>query len=204
MLVYKATNVINKKSYIGITNNLSRRQDEHLRLATNQKSDYHFHRAIRKYGYENFQWDILSEIDTREKSGLNEKKMIKKYDTFKNGYNSTTGGDRAFQMSSESKRKQSDSMKGNTNGAGNKGKTVSTEARKNMSIAHIGYRPSKESTQKRADSNRGKKRTQEMKDRMSVAAKKLPMVICLHCGYEGRGNSMARWHLDKCRNKKCD
>ena len=45
-IIYKYTNKINKKVYIGQTINESRRKREHREA----KGDYPFHRAIRKYG----------------------------------------------------------------------------------------------------------------------------------------------------------
>jgi len=210
--IYKATNTVTGKSYIGFTNDFSVRKSNHFGDAS-RGSTTHFHNSIRKHGKDNFKWVIIAEATTRKEAGELETKLIHKHDTFVNGYNSTTGGESDWEItekmranivaaaknrppvSSKTRKKLSEL---------HTGKIVSIKARKNMSIAHLGYKPSKESIQKRADSNRGKKRTQEMRDKMSIAAKKLPIVICPHCEYEGRGNSMARWHLDKCRNKRCD
>ena len=52
-IVYIATNEINGKRYVGVTNNFRRRLTEHLR------SPYPFGRALRKYGKDNFKFDQI-------------------------------------------------------------------------------------------------------------------------------------------------
>ena len=56
--IYKYTNKINGKSYIGLSNDIQRRQWEHQTLA-NQQDTSHFHRALYKYGMENFVFEVL-------------------------------------------------------------------------------------------------------------------------------------------------
>ena len=59
-LIYKATNKINGKSYVGQTIfTLAERIDGHIKSATKKDSPYHFHKAIRKYGEENFDWETI-------------------------------------------------------------------------------------------------------------------------------------------------
>lgn len=89
--IYIFTNKINGKSYIGQSINLSKRYKEHT---SNWKKDYGsvFHRAIRKYGVGNFEYNILEYCLIEE---LNEKEIyyIKKYNTLNPyGYNVATGG----------------------------------------------------------------------------------------------------------------
>jgi group I intron endonuclease len=98
-IIYKSTNIINKKSYIGQTiSTLNRRKTQHKRIAMTG-SDYLFHRALRKYGFENFSWEIL---ETCEKSILNEREeyYIKEFKTYapenQSGYNMTRGGDTKY------------------------------------------------------------------------------------------------------------
>lgn len=55
--IYRITNKINGKSYIGQSVNIKNRWYVHK--AT--KDDYPIHRAIRKYGKNNFSWEILEE-----------------------------------------------------------------------------------------------------------------------------------------------
>ena len=91
-LIYKATNLINNKSYIGqTTTSLKQRKKEH---ETSSKLTY-FHLAIKKYGKENFTWEILENNLTFDILNEREKYWIKFYKsndkTF--GYNLTEGGD---------------------------------------------------------------------------------------------------------------
>lgn len=61
--IYKFTNNITKKSYIGQSINLESRYNSHKRNYLNKNlSTYNskFYRAIRKYGFENFTYEILS------------------------------------------------------------------------------------------------------------------------------------------------
>lgn len=106
--IYKATNLVNGKSYIGQSINFSIRKKNHLNRAFNPlASDYDclFHRAIRKYGKDNFQWQLIEECLPEQ---LNERESywIAYYHTYIydkdcNGYNMTKGGDSVFSMSPE-------------------------------------------------------------------------------------------------------
>ena len=88
-IIYKITNTVNNKSYIGQTRqSIQFRWNQH----TSKKDNTYFHNAIKKYGKDNFNIEILEECDV---SKLDEREIfyIAKYDTFKNGYNLTIGGD---------------------------------------------------------------------------------------------------------------
>ena len=88
-IIYKITNKVNNKSYIGQTRyTLEFRWRQHL----NSKDNCYFHKAIKKYGSENFSVEVLEECDFKDLDSR-EIYYIAKYDTFKNGYNSTIGGD---------------------------------------------------------------------------------------------------------------
>lgn len=93
MKIYVITNKVNGKQYVGQTKNkLSERLKRHIADAK-KHDDLYFHRAILKYGEENF---LIEEIDTAEtREELNKKEIywIGKLDTYKNGYNSTLGGE---------------------------------------------------------------------------------------------------------------
>lgn len=94
--IYKATNKITGGIYIGKTNNFKKRKREHL---TDTRSDHIFQRALRKYGDENFSWEIIeSNIPTNEKANERESYWIEKFNSFFRsdgsvGYNMTRGGD---------------------------------------------------------------------------------------------------------------
>ena len=87
--IYKYTNQINNKVYIGQSIDLEQRQYAHKSSAFNEKAnDYNsqFHQAIRKYGLENFSYEIVAEISNEEysKEMLNdlEKYFIQYYEYY--------------------------------------------------------------------------------------------------------------------------
>lgn len=89
--IYKITNKITNKSYIGQSINIEDRIKAHWRT----KDNTYIHHAIQKYGKENFNYCVLEECPI-DKDILNqkEKHYIKIYNTLSpNGYNLTIGGD---------------------------------------------------------------------------------------------------------------
>ena len=94
MLVYKITNTINGKCYIGITEKtLEERFSQHLSKYRNN-SHRSLYNAMHKYGLDNFVVEVV-EDNIMSYSELLEKEMyyIKLYDSYNNGYNMTTGGE---------------------------------------------------------------------------------------------------------------
>ena len=82
-IIYKITNKVNGKSYIGQTRyTIEFRWKQHQ----HKKDNTYFHNAIHKYGIENFSIEILEKCDIED---LNSREIfyIAKYDTFVNGYN---------------------------------------------------------------------------------------------------------------------
>lgn len=98
--IYKFQNKINGKIYIGQTNDIRKRYNGHKSGANNPKnSGYNtpFYRAIRKYGFENFSFDVVEEIhqdESKEYVDSREKFFIKYYESLvnQNGYNVSKGG----------------------------------------------------------------------------------------------------------------
>lgn len=92
--IYSITNKINGKRYIGQSININRRFIEHKNDPFNincKDYDMAIYRAIRKYGLDNFNFEILEQCD---KSELNDKEIywIDYYNSYNNGYNCTRGG----------------------------------------------------------------------------------------------------------------
>ena len=91
--IYKITNKINGKSYIGQTiQNVKERFYQHCAIKCSQEVlNMAIHRAINKYGKSNFTLEVIEEV---ESTNLNdrEKYWIRYYDSYNNGYNSTEGG----------------------------------------------------------------------------------------------------------------
>lgn len=92
--IYKITNLINYKAYIGKTiNSLEQRWKEHQREFQQERSEKRpLYRAFNKYGINNFIIELVEEVEVKDLS-KREIYWIGYYDTYKNGYNATLGGD---------------------------------------------------------------------------------------------------------------
>ena len=109
--IYKFENKVNGKIYIGKTKNINNRiyQHSHVTKYRNTK----FGNAIKKYGIDMFNFDVLITVNSRNRNNLDiilnclEKYFIKKYNSFNEGYNCTLGGDGTinFKHSEETKDK---------------------------------------------------------------------------------------------------
>lgn len=98
MYVYKITNKINNKCYIGITKDIVRRFSYHKRVREEENCkeyDKPLYAAIRKYGIDNFEFSVLEEGLSIEEANLREIALIKEYNslTHNHGYNIREGGD---------------------------------------------------------------------------------------------------------------
>lgn len=97
-LIYKATNQINNKVYIGQTStSLEQRKKQHIYNATHKIKKSYFYSALQSYGVDNFNWEILE--DNLNIENLNERECywINYYQSNNPdfGYNMTSGGDNA-------------------------------------------------------------------------------------------------------------
>ena len=96
--IYKITNTLNNKIYIGQTvKTVQKRFTQHKNNANKSYfSQIVLYKAFNKYGFENFKCETLEEVPN-EKLDEREKYWIEYYDSYFNGYNSTLGG-RATQL----------------------------------------------------------------------------------------------------------
>jgi group I intron endonuclease len=94
-IIYQIRNKINDKKYIGMTTrDLNIRKKEHQKVYNDPESrmyNFKIYNAMRKYGFDNFEFSILEECD---KAILEEREKyyIELYNTRKNGYNEALGG----------------------------------------------------------------------------------------------------------------
>ena len=177
--VYLFTNKVNGKKYVGQAVDSARRYKQHIATSyrDNGSRDYNcpFHNAIRKYGIENFTFEILLDNLTKEEMDYWEIYYIQFYDTLVNsgkGYNVAAGGNSGNKFAGKTpeemeiiKRKIGEKSKGRK---ANLGKTLSEDTKKKISDSQkerlkdktkcsmYGKQHSKESKQKNSDSRKGK------------------------------------------------
>lgn len=97
--IYKSVNKINGKVYIGFDSQWPKRKREHK--SSSKKLKNKFYNAIRKYGWENFDWQVIYQsTDGNHTLNVMEQYFITEHDSFHKGYNSTLGGDGALGLKS--------------------------------------------------------------------------------------------------------
>lgn len=182
--VYKFTNNINSKVYIGVTNDIKRRVRTHKLC---RGGNVRFHNAIKKYGFENFIFTILEECNSQEEAFITEITYIEYYKSNieEFGYNLTSGGEGAtgYKHTEDARNKISISKIGINNPmfgvtSPNKDKELSEEAKLKISQANTGKRHTEEHKQRISDLMSGpnnpmynKKHSKETKEKISKANK---------------------------------
>ena len=98
--IYKITNMVNKKVYIGKTSStIEERFREHIRTSKNKNAQGRpIYLAFRKYGIENFSIEEIECVETDEIASERESYWIRQYHSYvgfkdARGYNATLGGD---------------------------------------------------------------------------------------------------------------
>jgi group I intron endonuclease len=200
MIIYRVTCLTTNKIYIGKTiKTLERRKKQHL-WAANKGTGSYLHAAIRKYGQEDFVWEVIDRCLFAESLLALEKHYIKLYQcTAPRGFNCTGGGDgiggwhpsletraklsaacknRTF--SPETRARLSASRMGNKNALGKKHKfsdehkaklSLAAKARKDGNRLWLGRKHSPETKAKIAAASRGRKLSVESKLKLSAAHK---------------------------------
>lgn len=146
-IVYCHTNLINGKKYIGIT---CQKPNDRFRDGKGYSSSPHFHHAIKMYGWDSFQTEILYSGLSADEAKEKEIELIKKFNTRNNnfGYNITPGGelcsgeDHPWFGKHHSEESKEYLRKINT------GKYVSEETRKRQSVSLKGRVVTEETKQK--------------------------------------------------------
>lgn len=175
--VYKHT-CPNGKVYIGIT------CSDVLERWRNEGKGYrgqYFYRAIKKYGWENINHEILHTGLTKKEAEMKEIELVQFYKSNQkeHGYNIANGGNCAGKHSLETKKKISESRIGEKNW--NYGKQFSEEHRRKISEAqkgaknhNYGKHPSEETLKKLREAQKGEKNpmygkhhSEEMKNALS-------------------------------------
>ena len=164
--IYCATCLPTGKWYFGQTGGTISERWRHHIYSAQRSSDHKFHRAIRKYGEENFLVEEVMFVEAPTKEELKAKldyieiRLIRKFDTRKHGYNSTDGGDGGllgYSFTEETKRKISLSRIGERNPF--YGKHLSGEHRRKISKAQKG----------KSSPMKGKTLTEEHRKKLSLS-----------------------------------
>lgn len=186
--VYKITNNINQKYYIGVHKQNTLKKDVYF------GSSKLLNNSIIKYGIDNFTKKILKYFNTYEEALLYEKELVTINEVNNNlCYNLKVGGI----------------------GGGTHNRKLSIEHKKKLSIKlknkipwNVGLNMSnqmKDKCSKRMYGNKyslGRIESNETKEKKKIAWSKRPILICPHCGLESRSASnMSRYHFDNCKHK---
>ena len=175
--IYKITNKVNGKFYIGVTKS-KYRFSQHISRANGENKNKPLYNAIRKYGEENFKYDVIeSGKDYKNGWKIREPYYIKKLKPY---YNLTSGGDgiRDFKMPrhiveriarKNTGKKRTQKTKDKISNA-LKGMVIPKEARDNMRIAALN--------------------SKNINERANHLNKRLK---CLRCGIETNLGNIKRW-----------
>jgi group I intron endonuclease len=141
--IYKVVNKINGKVYIGFDSNWPKRKEEHYYYLNKRQQT--FYCALRKYGWENFEWCVIYQSkDGKHCLQVMERYFITEYNSFNSGYNETFGGEGSLGriLTEETKNKISLKLKN---------KPKSDEHILKMSETRKGKIPTKETLMKRSN-----------------------------------------------------
>lgn len=98
MIIYKVKNLLNGKHYIGQALEFIKRKRCHISYSKKENPTSYFHRALKKYGINSFDWKILCKCDSKNELDEMEFHYIKQYNSYitNNGYNMTWGGEGVY------------------------------------------------------------------------------------------------------------
>ena len=189
--VYMLINSISGKIYIGKSVNIYQRMNHH-KNSIKRSGNGHFQNAIKKYGWDNFTFQVLEIFENFDKRNDNisllnkEAYYIKLYESTnpKIGYNiceysSDTTGIPRKKISEETRMRMKIARAGLPGtphteetkrkiGFSRKGYRHTEETKKKMSDSRKGFQPSEETKRKMGDSRKGFQHTEETKKKMSL------------------------------------
>ena len=171
--IYKITNTVNQKHYIGIS--IHEPETGRIKKHLTGHGNRILANAVKKYGRDAFVYEILEENIFPDLLPDLEIAYIAKYNTVRpNGYNLTYGGESCKKVSEETREKISRANRGKP--AHNKGKSLSKETREKMSLnrrgkpSHKKGKPlSKETREKMSRAHRGKSFSKEHREKLRRA-----------------------------------
>lgn len=171
--IYKITNKLNNKCYIGQSIHIQKRFEEHIKSELNLP----LYKAFKKYGIDNFLFEVVEECKKEE---LNDKEVyyIKFFHSCIDewGYNLTYGGDgNSAGVSNITRKKISESRKGIKNPMFGKPLSKKSLAKRSITYKNTLKNMTKEQKQKWIENNRkghlGQKISEEQKEKISNSLK---------------------------------
>lgn len=167
--IYTITNIVNNKIYVGCTTSFSKRWRDHKNLFKKcTHPNRYLSAAVKKYGFENFKFEILEECAPEYVVFL-EQYWINLLDSTnkKFGYNIRNKSDSnlGFKHSEETKRKIGNANKGKQSLLG---KTLTVKHKQNISNAKLNHIVSNETKEKIRKAHLGLKHTEEQKKKISL------------------------------------
>jgi group I intron endonuclease len=163
--IYKITNAINSKVYIGQSWDIDRRWYEHKHYP--KQDNQHLQRAMNKYGLINFKFEVVLHIKdgpfTQRYLNTYESKFIEMFKSTESafGYNKKSGGANG-RPTAETRARLS---------AAQAGRQVSVETRARLSASLLGHSVSNATRAKISQGNIGKVISDEHRSQISRATK---------------------------------
>lgn len=158
--IYKVTNLVNGKIYIGQSVDPIRRIKQHIDVRS--KQGYLLNYAVKKYGVENFLFEVIrSEIPIEQINEI-EIQCIREHNCKRPyGYNLTNGGEgtKGYAHSQETRKKMSQAQFG---------KKLSDETKNKLRTFNVGKRLSEEHIHKISTAKIGTQHSEETKKKISL------------------------------------
>lgn len=203
-IVYKTTNLINGKFYIGKHNQLTDEFDGYYGSGSLLK------KAIKKYGKQHFKRETLYVYPNEEDAYLREIEILNEYLNDSLCYNIRPGGaGRNYNTTEQTRLLQSASAlarwenvdeynamvceRQNRYKSKNGKKIINTISK---SVADLWKDPEYINKQQLA------RQSTEYKHKLSISAKNRKLHICPHCGKAAQASNISRWHGDNCKFKQ--
>ena len=214
--IYRATNKINGKVYIGFTAHWPQRINGHnYDRRYGNANNKAFYNAINKHGWEAFEWNAIYQshdfehtLTVMEPHFINENRSWVGFDDC-NGYNITLGGEgtTGWKRSSELVESHRQQMIGRKQTR----EHVEKRMKKLREGSHVSWcRGKTKDTDERLAAmaqllslqRKGVPKSEEHKQAMRNRPQDTTTLICPHCAKEGDYKNMKRWHMDNCKHNK--